>query len=261
MDSSCKCLICGCSIEDQGQTRLSCSRCDTSYHKDCWDYAGGCAVFGCDPDRWNPRTFSSEETWQSFLTKVQWWSDAFKLQWFCLLLLSFGLIGGLIVFPSFFILSRHNEWLRRMIPVLVNYSLLFPLFFLAGFLGYVTFWIPATLTRRSLESELGNKLMLPSDLPKRALDEVGVTFLGRINRAFVNLLTWSANAGIALIFISHTIFYFKPWYLHREFPLPSFIMLCLARFLLIPVLRASMVSRLFHLSSMQGRVASSTYGK
>lgn len=26
-----------------------CLRCETFYHQDCWDYSGGCAIFGCAP--------------------------------------------------------------------------------------------------------------------------------------------------------------------------------------------------------------------
>ena len=26
-----------------------CGRCETWYHQDCWEYAGGCGIFGCEP--------------------------------------------------------------------------------------------------------------------------------------------------------------------------------------------------------------------
>lgn len=41
-----RCSICANSIQD---SPVHCERCRTPFHKDCWDYQGGCAVFGCSP--------------------------------------------------------------------------------------------------------------------------------------------------------------------------------------------------------------------
>jgi hypothetical protein len=38
------CPVCGTPVEGEGGL---CSRCRTLHHRDCWDYLGGCAVFGC----------------------------------------------------------------------------------------------------------------------------------------------------------------------------------------------------------------------
>ena len=39
------CLICAQAINDP--TQMSCTTCDTPHHKDCWEYNGRCALFGC----------------------------------------------------------------------------------------------------------------------------------------------------------------------------------------------------------------------
>ena len=39
-----KCSICGCEITESPMT---CTRCNVNYHHDCWDYNGGCAIYGC----------------------------------------------------------------------------------------------------------------------------------------------------------------------------------------------------------------------
>lgn len=56
------CPVCRCDIENLGtpETERSageaaaalprqCVRCATWYHQDCWDYGGGCSIFGCAP--------------------------------------------------------------------------------------------------------------------------------------------------------------------------------------------------------------------
>lgn len=43
-DDSGKCLVCGKSF--YGET-ISCATCESRHHKDCWDYNGGCAIYGC----------------------------------------------------------------------------------------------------------------------------------------------------------------------------------------------------------------------
>lgn len=39
-----RCPVCSTSISEGG---VRCSRCDVPHHEDCWDYSGGCAVYGC----------------------------------------------------------------------------------------------------------------------------------------------------------------------------------------------------------------------
>lgn len=41
---SVKCLVCGACISFAFQ---ECSICNSPYHKDCWEYNRGCAIYGC----------------------------------------------------------------------------------------------------------------------------------------------------------------------------------------------------------------------
>ena len=36
-----------CKTEVTVKTAKSCARCQTPYHQDCYDFARGCAIFGC----------------------------------------------------------------------------------------------------------------------------------------------------------------------------------------------------------------------
>ena len=39
-----RCLVCRHSLEEDV---VSCSRCATLHHQDCWDYNRGCSTYGC----------------------------------------------------------------------------------------------------------------------------------------------------------------------------------------------------------------------
>lgn len=39
------CQVCGIVVEDGEITR--CGKCGAPHHKDCWNYNGGCAIYGC----------------------------------------------------------------------------------------------------------------------------------------------------------------------------------------------------------------------
>lgn len=40
------CPVCGVHI---GAELVACPRCETQHHPDCWEFAGGCAIYGCAP--------------------------------------------------------------------------------------------------------------------------------------------------------------------------------------------------------------------
>ncbi len=44
------CRVCGESIDDHVK-RVVCAGCKTPHHADCWEFAGGCSVFGCQSKR------------------------------------------------------------------------------------------------------------------------------------------------------------------------------------------------------------------
>jgi hypothetical protein len=49
-----RCAVCSQSLESAGRAAAAagaaariCPRCEAPHHADCWDYNGGCAIFGC----------------------------------------------------------------------------------------------------------------------------------------------------------------------------------------------------------------------
>ena len=45
-DEHISCPVCACAMTDNEELHV-CETCDTPHHKDCWEYTGGCAIFGC----------------------------------------------------------------------------------------------------------------------------------------------------------------------------------------------------------------------
>ncbi|MBI4871864.1 MAG: hypothetical protein HY814_09895 [Candidatus Riflebacteria bacterium] len=45
------CPVCG---EPPEEPAVRCPRCGTPHHADCWAYAAGCALFGCQPEPLRP---------------------------------------------------------------------------------------------------------------------------------------------------------------------------------------------------------------
>ena len=45
ISSEAKCQICGSAIGEGEQ--VSCARCDTPHHLECWEWSGGCSIYGC----------------------------------------------------------------------------------------------------------------------------------------------------------------------------------------------------------------------
>lgn len=41
------CEICGDPLEGHSQPLVRCTQCQTSYHQDCWNFLGECAIFAC----------------------------------------------------------------------------------------------------------------------------------------------------------------------------------------------------------------------
>jgi hypothetical protein len=40
-----RCLVCGCAVAPSRSVR--CTACQAPHHADCWEYNGGCSMFGC----------------------------------------------------------------------------------------------------------------------------------------------------------------------------------------------------------------------
>ena len=160
--TSAKCPLCACTI-DKDDDVISCSRCDSTYHKDCWEYLGDCAILGCQNEK--PRAIELEIS----STKVQKWALLHRAHTTSLLLFGSAFTGSLILYTMQFFLLLMPLGLFPSITVgMMGSSLLFHLrLFLAilcgsGLLGLLATTIPFRRTLREMDE---GKADLPSALP------------------------------------------------------------------------------------------------
>lgn len=132
-----KCPVCACTIFENAEEDpvVWCKRCNTPHHGDCWQYNGGCGLYGCKdqapPDlveieSW-PAVLQDYHEWLAIMDKKRKSSVGFTIA--CLMAITFGIFGSSLtlgaIFPiiylipmyltgkSFFELDRASNQLRH----------------------------------------------------------------------------------------------------------------------------------------------------
>lgn len=254
------CPICACTIEKSDEHL--CETCFTPHHKDCWEYAGGCAIFGCRKGIIRER--DGQGKLQEAIAPVNLgtmgiWSWFFRIHWFTFLLTSLGLITSSI-----------SVGLGMLITMLLHifsityYSLFIsPLISLAWVsaaavpLGAITYLLllPVAVAMRIHFRSIN--LTLPPGSGKVArsiadrMDMPDSAFyakkLSSFLRKFTNILI-----GITLIagLLEHFLVVLR---VHSCFPLAIGFLL-LARLIMLPMLEAALNSRVTFLVTFQNRL-------
>ena len=90
------CPVCGTAIEEAPQV---CSLCHTVHHTECWDYAGGCAIFGCEQNEMvkNRKQLAlkspkEEQNFKIIKSETESWLKLAKINWTSFCLASFGMV-------------------------------------------------------------------------------------------------------------------------------------------------------------------------
>ena len=68
-----------------------CPRCGTVHHKECWDYAGGCAIFGCESKE-KSLILREDRNFLTLKEKTNDWLQLAKVNWFGFTLATLGLV-------------------------------------------------------------------------------------------------------------------------------------------------------------------------
>jgi len=98
--SEAHCPVCATSLAKE--ETVACPRCETLHHKDCWEFNGACAVFGCGIEKTRPRPAAADpvkaaamaEALPDFLAlrrRFRRWFWVVRLQWWSVLWLCFSL--------------------------------------------------------------------------------------------------------------------------------------------------------------------------
>jgi hypothetical protein len=153
------CPVCACSLDDDAELQV-CDTCETPHHKDCWDYTGGCAIFGCR--KGVLRKFEDDRRRNHFLTTfslklMSLWGKLiycdlvfFLLCGYSLLLLLLGgqLAMAMSIFVKFFYSLPLVEGLFTVLWSIMG-LLTIPIFLTlaVGSLGLCLTWLPDKVMR------------------------------------------------------------------------------------------------------------------
>lgn len=190
-----RCPVCACSIDEEP---VICPRCATPHHRECWDYAEGCAIFGCDSRGWKDRALDLG-AFDAMLSRTRQWSRLFRYQWIAFALAAAAIVvtlcGATLPHQVYWRLAKISHiasWLSYFgRPFMVLGSILCQL----SVVSYLVLLIPAWSSRRELEERLGSSLVAPREGSRALLDRVQTPPMAR-------LLGWvmGACSTVAILF-------------------------------------------------------------
>ena len=163
------CPVCATVIKNE--PRL-CERCETPHHHDCWEYAGGCALFGCRPGK---RALINNDTAALVASMNKWmwayraYTKCFVATCFCL---SFMFLNGMLTFFMNVIMGFDWAAFGFLVTLMtILHSLVFLVWFVSA-MGMAIFIVPAILARRRVNSILHTNLQNTGVMTRGVLDRL-----------------------------------------------------------------------------------------
>jgi hypothetical protein len=130
--------VCACNFEEDSEVKI-CNICNIPHHKDCWEYAEGCAIFGCknacSPSSNSGRTNPEDRLDALNLNSLNKWRRLVKLRWYSFLAACTGFLG--IIVTLLFLVVADFFYYPDTLGVAYMYFLLLPvpvLVFVGGIL-------------------------------------------------------------------------------------------------------------------------------
>lgn len=167
-----------CNGEIATAVAAPCPRCETPHHQECWDYVGGCAIFGCRPapsGRGGAVALAGEDR-REIATLARWYTGLFRVHWW-----------------GFLAMALPFAWMPvvGMLSFLLRWDLLIaalPLLMALGACTYFLLLIPLLGTKWALERRLGVPLVTPKQGTTRLLESMEMSRSG-------GLLLWVVRRG------------------------------------------------------------------
>ena len=250
-----RCPVCATNVDFDA---VVCPRCSSPHHRECWEYVGGCAIFGCDEQRWRPMSpVATAADIDAVCARTEDWLTLFRYHWTTFVIVGIGIVTTLTSHAAnalFYAIFPPTTAMLRGMAMVTTYSEIF--FFTTaavGLLAYFALAVPAYLRQRSLEKVMGQALPQPSRSPDAVAERLelpafgsGVLYMYKILGAILTGITGLAFATIVLSTLSgNTIGVF------------SFLLLLFLRVVLIPWFHMATRSRVELLVSAQNRMLAS----
>ena len=158
---------------------VTCERCETLHHKECWDYAGGCALFGCRPGK---GALAQAEV-DLLATSLDGWMGAYRFYSSCLLgtslSISLYVLSWLLLsaFSGGFVTPGDFRGSGLFWVFKVLFSILYFVLILCG-LGMVGSLFPALVARWRVNRILDEEVSRKGHLDRAVLDRLEFSGLG-----------------------------------------------------------------------------------
>jgi len=255
-----RCPVCGTDVIEQPKT---CPRCATPHHRECWDYAGGCAIFGCREQSNLAKASSFAPVPQS--PWLEWW------MW-CMRAYSYSLIA----LSTTAILSISNLWIGALVDLLFGpqSNLGAVLSELAWSMGQAMGWAVlaclaaffllfpiAVISHFAMGSKLRKQLALPRGSSKNIADRLDLgNTTSRLYSALSLIcpwLNWLAGLLTILIIIFLGILFIDRSFLWYSGQPLHYVLIVLVSLVIAASPLEAARRRLAHLETLQNRVVAS----
>lgn len=272
------CPVCACSMSDGSELHV-CSICLTPHHKDCWEYTGGCAIFGCRKGhikKYEGNELEIVSGHSPAVTPVDlglmWiWGKVLSAQWIACLLAHYGVVAfglGFALSFTFGIMTYAFPLLASLIFSVVSLSTLMHSLVLvactifAGVFGYVASLVPDFALRAyfgitnpaAAHSKMETAKLMASRIdlsPALVSFSTGLCRIARGLSYACLLLSSIVLSGVILGFSAVSVELSALIALSIA-PIVSLIILAM-----LPMINGDMNSRLSFISTMQNRLIAS----
>lgn len=256
------CPICACTVTND-EAQHVCETCGTPHHKDCWEYAGGCAIFGCRKgvirqptgiDNFNNNVAPIN------LGLMRMWGWFFRIHWLTFIVTALGLLGTTVGGTIYMVLSMLASIIPAgLLPITAILGFLSILPGLAVPFGAMAYMLllPAAIVMRihfytiNLTLPSGNSAVAKSiadrvDMPDtvRHIRTMSVILAKILEYLMVGLL----GGALMMLLASQAPGVF----------LIGFFVLMAVRLIMLPLFKAALESRITILITFQNRLIASS---
>lgn len=180
------CPVCATPVE---RAPRACPRCATPHHGDCWDYAGGCAIFGCET---RPGAAPMDPArWSAARPLLRLWRALFGLEWAACVGFGLSLAAMPLVMVAQAILDRFIGPTHGLGMLLFVVITLVPSLTGLAILGYALVFLPQRLVRLLVESRLGADLGMAKGEPRKLADRLEPDPWTQRFEAVARVLLWA----------------------------------------------------------------------
>ena len=250
-----RCPVCASAVDFDA---VVCPRCSTPHHRECWQYIGGCAIFGCDDLRWRPMAIpASEEETHAICVRTEDWLTLFRYHWTTFVIMGVGIVASITAYSSidlfFALFPPTTASLKALASIATTGELLCYCTAFVGMSTYLALAVPAYLRQRSLEKLIGSALPQPNRSPDAVAERLELPAFGQnvlyMYRVFAAILTGLCGITAALVVFSALR--------GQMYGIWSLLLLIFLRIVLIPWFHLATRSRVEMLVSAQNRMLAS----